>query len=238
MTTSYNFRLVAAPVSTGIKQTETEKVREILTAFVRTNSQSEYYCFWGCYGSAQSNPSDKENYVLVEGKYYAKETAFHTVPGYEKVRFESAVDKTIYHPGGENPAPGSNIEDDDDGEITTKERLTTVYTDEDGKQTTKKWIPEDAIPTPTPSPSNTFTFTAVEGETFIIYCGYDSGLGYQFAFQEIEGGVECPWTYEKRFNIFNAEYTSDYKQDANGYKLYAVSDEVNGVFPGTPMKSN
>ena len=124
------------------------------------------------------------------------------------MRFETAIDKTIYHPGGENPAPGSNIEDDDDGEITTKERLTTVYTDEDGKQTTKKWIPEDAIPTPTPSPSNTFTFTAIEGETFIIYCGYDSGLGYQFAFQEIEGGVECPWTYEKRFNIFNTEYMS------------------------------
>lgn len=239
MTTEYNFRLVATPVSTGISKSETTKVREILTNFVRTNSSTEYYCFWGCYGDAQTNPSDKQNYVLVDNKYYLKEKSFHTVSGYEKVRFEDAVDKTVYHPGGDNPAPGSNIaDDDDDGTITTKERLTTVYTDEDGKTTTKKWVPEDAIPTPTPSPSNTFTFTAVEGETFIIYCGYDSSLGYQFAFQEIEGGVECPWTYEKRFNIFNAEYTTDYKQDANGYSLYAVSDEVNGVFPGVSMKSN
>ena len=66
---------------------------------------------------------------------------------------------------------------------------------------------------------------------------YYNNYGYQFAFQEIEGGVECPWTYEKRFNIFSAEYTTDYKQGANDYKIYAVSDEVNGVFPGTPMKS-
>lgn len=238
MTTSYNFRLVATPTSSGIQKSETTKVREILTSFVRNSPSAEYYCFWGCYGEAsQSTPSDKNNYVVIDGKYYTKETAFHTVSGYEKVRFEDAMDKTLYHPGGSNPAPGSNLPEDGDGEITTKERLTTIYTDESGKQSTKKWVPEDAIPIQAPPASNTFTFTAVEGETFIVYCGYDDNYGYQFAFQEIEGGVECPWTYEKRFNIFNAEYTTDYKQGANDYKLYAVSDEVNGVFPGTTMKS-
>lgn len=237
MTTSYNFRLVATPASTGIAESETEKVRDILTSFVLSNKAEEYYCFWGCYGDAETNPRDKINYVLVDGKYYAKETAFHVVPGYESVRFEVAVDKTLYHPGGSNPAPGSNIPDDDDSTITTKERLTTVYTNTEGQKTTKNWIPEDAI-TPAPSPSNTFTFKAIDGESFIIYCGYESTLGYQFAFQEIEGGVECPWTYEKRFNIFVAEYNSDYKKDANGYHIYATSDEVNGVFPGVSMKTN
>lgn len=238
MTIEYNFRLVAEPENTRVLKTDYKRVRDILTYFVKENSASEYYCFWGYYGDGVSSVSeaDKDKYVKgSDNLYYEKETMFHTVPGYEKVSFKEAKDKSLYHPGGDNPAPGnSKTEEGDD--TSTKEKLTTIYTDTEGNKVEKKWVPEGSEPAP--SPSNTFTFTAIEGETFFVYCGYSDTYNYVFAFQEIDGGVECPWTYEKRFNVFKAEYSSDYVTSPNDYTLYAVSDEVNGVFPGTPMKDN
>lgn len=238
MTIEYNFRLVAEPENTRILKTDYKKVRDILTYFVKENSASEYYCFWGYHGDGVSSISeaDKDKYVKgSDNLYYEKEMMFHTVPGYEKVSFEEAKDKSLYHPGGDNPTPGNSKgeEGDDTG---TKEKLTTIYTDTEGNKVEKKWVPEGSETAP--SPSNTFTFTAIEGETFFVYCGYSDTYNYNFAFQEIDGGVECPWTYEKRFNVFKAEYSSDYVTSPNDYTLYAVSDEVNGVFPGTPMKDN
>lgn len=226
--TDYKLRLVLTPEATGI--TTAADAYNVMCSCVMNDKWGQCYSFFGCHGEAQSYSSDL---IEVDGKYYEK-TPFTVVPGYEKVRFEDAVDKSLYHPSTVNIAPGSSTADDDTS--GTKEKLVTIYTDESGVEKTKNWVPKDSV---SPNPSNSYTFKAIDKHSFVLYTGYSDELAcYTFAFQELTGGMEYPWTYENRFNMFVAEYTSDYKKAPNDYKLYAVSDEINGEFPGTPMKSN
>lgn len=196
------FTLTLRPVNTGVKSML--DAYETLKNMV-VGDKRYFYAFWGCHGDAVTDTANKDVIQTESGKYYLRETEFTIVKGYEKVRFEDALDRSVYHIpkyvyGESGMQPGSTL---------------TVKTFKTGSEETSSFSSTTSITTKGRL-GKTDELKDVDEFTYMIRVGKvvenesePDNYWCSFALLEAPGGETRQWTLTDRLGFMREETTKD-----------------------------
>lgn len=191
------FTLTLRPVNTGVKSMV--DAYETLKNMVTDTDKKHYYCFWGCHGDAVTDTTDKDVIQTESGSYYLRETEFTIVNGYEKVRFEDALDRSVYH------IPKSVY---GEGGMQPGSTLTVKTFEADGKETSSVSNTTSIITKGRSDGTDELTYMIRVGKVVENESDPDN-YWCSFALIEAPGGETRQWTMTNRLGFMREETTND-----------------------------
>lgn len=190
------FTLTLRPVNTGVKSM-TDAYETLKNMVV--GEKKYFYAFWGCYGDEVTDTADKDVIRTESGKYYLRETEFTVVTGYEKVRFEDALDRSVYH------IPKSVY---GEGGMQPGSTLTVKTFDADNKETSSVSNTKSIITKGRSDGTDELTYMIRVGKVVENESEPDN-YWCSFALIEAPGGETRQWTLADRLGFMREETTKD-----------------------------